>query len=53
MESFNQTLLSHLEAIRTPILGSMLLSIACANVAYMLIESIRMSVYYLQKLKHM
>ena len=47
MESFNQTLLSHLEAIRTPILSSMLLSIARGNVVHMLIESVRMSVYYL------
>ena len=37
----------HLEHVRTPTLSSVLLSIACANVARMLLESVRMSVYYL------
>ena len=37
----------HLEHVRTPTLSSVLLSIACTNIAHMLLESVRMSVYYL------
>ena len=36
----------HLELVRVPKLSSVLLFIACTNIAHMLLESVRISVYY-------